>query len=773
MDVTIPKTIGSSTFTRASSATYFNSSGKIASVGNDTLRLNYDPLNLTAAPLPLLEASTLNAFSYTESLTDGWTANNVSVNKNMTSVKAPDGTLTANYLSEDTTNNAHTLTKVTALSGSVPSTFSIYAQAGNRTQFTVKIVSGPVNATALYDLSLGTVSFLSNGSPASTAAIQSIGGGWYRCSLTQQAGAGTVIIGLYNGSSTYTGDGYSGVYLWGLQGEGGAVPSSYVPSVQTFTSRSTVGYYINSSGVLTSAAINTARNTYVGNALTLPPKLLLEKSATNLLPRSTDFLNAPWVNTNVTVATSQADPTGSSNGFLLTDNSLTVMGNITQSITVADSMNPYVFSVYVRKTTSATIFPGFVLAFTGGSFPITIGMALNTNNGALIQNNTMGAPTYTSVVEITNYWRISIGISNNLSGNTTIACSIYPSVDNGGTGTWVVTGNSSINTWGAQLEQSFGETSFIVTAGSATTRGADVYTSTASVRQADVSSYGLIYTNIPENDFPLWSNSSTYGVDVAGSNSVIYNHVKYASLQASNTGHQPDISPTWWSVIGATNAYAMFDTQVGTQTVGTVGGHIVVYVQIGALSSLNFINVSADTITVSVFGNYNQVYTNTIDMTGGTTGIPITDYSLTGLPTYSDAYVKLDIYSATTAPAIGNFVVGTNYYVGSTEISPTIGIVDYSVKTVDAFGNPTLTVRGYAKRMNTKSLVDDSQVDFVARLLAQVRAKPCVWNANTNDSNLTSNYRTSLIIYGYYKDWEIDLFAKSKSYLTCTVEGLI
>jgi hypothetical protein len=67
-----------------------------------------------------------------------------------------------------------------------------------------------------------------------SASIVPLDNGWYRCSITatvNAAGSVRCTIGLANasGSATYTGDGESGLYLWGAQMEAGLLATDYDP----------------------------------------------------------------------------------------------------------------------------------------------------------------------------------------------------------------------------------------------------------------------------------------------------------------------------------------------------------------------------------------------------------------------------------------------------------------------------------------------------------------------------------------------------------------
>jgi hypothetical protein len=440
------------------------------------------------------------------------------------------------------------------------------------------------------------------------------------------------------------------------------IPTLTTPGSLTRASTAT---FFNSSGVLSTAAIDVIRIGYNPLDLTLPPFAILEPASTNLL------LN------NTTLST--------------------------QTVSGLSSGSVYSLSFY--GTGTITMSGGYVDSLVGTAvFPKRVSLAITPNT--------------TSV-------------------------------------TFTVTGTVQY----AQLELGGNVSSIIITSGSSVTRAADITVN------------GLLFSNIPETDYAFWSSTTTYAIG----NRVIYNHYIYESLVASNTNKQPDTNSASWLLISPTNRYAMFDGQVGT--ISSQANNITVVIKNGIVNGLSFMQMNAAKAQVSLADSGgNVVYTATLDLSSGvildwysyfnTPIVRVTDYALNDIPSFLSGVLTVVISSPSSTVSCGNLVSGTIVSLGTTLSSPTVGIVDYSVKSIDAFGNPTIIKRAYSKRMDAKMILTAVQVDYIATQLANIRSTPCVWIG-------AGNIFTSLIVYGYYKDFSIDIAYPNTAYCTLQIEGVI
>jgi hypothetical protein len=478
LDFAKSKTLDSRiTFTRGGIGTYTGYDGLIKSAASNEARFDHNPITGESLGL-LIEEQRTNLLTYSENFDNAiWTKGNSTIIPN--AAIAPDGTLTADKYVESTANGAHSTVYVfNAVSGNTY-TASYYIKSGERTEAIIGFDPSLGFSTYQYgrfNLVTGVATtFL--GSP--TLSITAVGNGWYRCSVTATAtGTGSnaqVSIQIHNGATNiYTGDGTSGLYIWGAQLEEGAFATSYIPSADSFTSRASTGTFIGSNGLIQSAATNVARYNYNPLNLALSPKLLLEPAATNLLWYSENFDNANWAKMACTIsANAITAPDGATTADKLAEDSTSTY-HYTGSVPAVTTNSQYCATVYAKAGERKVLY----LEFSNNStFPAA---RFDLSNGTVIDkaNNPIAA----GIIPVGNGWYRCWVSTTALS--TYLGLYIQTNLDDGSRNYTGVTGNG-FYIWGAQLEVGTTATNYIPTTSAQVTRSADVSSSSAATRPAD------------------------------------------------------------------------------------------------------------------------------------------------------------------------------------------------------------------------------------------------------------------------------------------------
>lgn len=158
----------------------------------------------------------------------------------------------------------------------------------------------------------------------------------------------------------------------------------------------------------------------------------------NLLTYSEQFDNAAWTKTNATVTANQTRaPDGTETADELDDSDGTNAGTVDQSATVPNNDDKHTFAVYLKEGTASE--SAIKLAYSGGTgtsttVTVTWGSSPSVDAGVLTEVDD-------------GWWRVSVTVDNNESGNTTLTATIYPA---GTTGS----ATGTVYAWGAQVTQS-------------------------------------------------------------------------------------------------------------------------------------------------------------------------------------------------------------------------------------------------------------------------------------------------------------------------------
>ena len=399
---------GDFTFTRATTATRVNSDG-------------------------LVELVPYNLLQYSEQFDNvAWGKNALSITPNTTI--APNGTLTADTLSigVDASSVRHRLSTNSVSSQVVGTIYTgTYYLKANQNQW-VQILGNIGYSTGVwanFDLINGVIG--NTGGVDTTASIESVGNGWYRCSVSGlSTGTSTTFFEVITTNNTNSGryPSYQSLvaedvcYAWGAQLVEG---TNALPYQKTET------------------RLNIPRLDY---SLGGCPNILLEPQRTNLTPQSQDFTNGLWIKNGVTVSTtSELSPDGISTYFLCETNGLSSSNRLERIISVSPNTT-YTLSIYVKSN--------------------SLNPTLNSGRINLV-GVVQGVDFHTNFTATSSVQRITLTVTTSASET--------------GLRVRIIRENTtalSVLAWGAQLEAGSYATSYIPTTSASVTRNLDVLSKT-------------------------------------------------------------------------------------------------------------------------------------------------------------------------------------------------------------------------------------------------------------------------------------------------------
>lgn len=294
------------------------------------------------------------------------------------------------------------------------------------------------------------------------------------------------------------------------------------------------------------------------------------------------------------------------------------------------------------------------------------------------------------------------------------------------------------------------------------------------VRPMAVTPANLVSTNVPEDDHPAWSATTTYAADARVV--LASTHKVYQSVAASNTGHRPDLATGHWLEVGPTNPWKVFDTSTSTQTRRPLGISYRIRPGVGvtAVAALNLVGAASIRIRV-VDPALGTLYDRTTTLAGQLMFPTWWDWhfgprteqrqsAVLDLPAAPSADVLIDLVG-TAELAVGTLLIGQQRaFSMGVKLGARLGIQDYSRKERNDFGDLVLVERAYAKRASFSMPLRASEVDTVYDFLTDVRATPCLWVGSSRFEATT--------VYGIYKSFDIVLAYHDYSDCELELEGL-
>lgn len=425
------------------------SSGQIFVWGAHLYRSDLGGMQANTSAYPMYNSTTpKNRLGFTEDFTSStWMKYRSTITSN--AAVAPNGIQVADKLipnSGQTQGAIFNSTILPIVSGSIY-TATIYAKAAELgfVFFSLNARTSTAAQAVCVNLSTGAVS---NQGAFGTYTVTDAGNGWWRISCTGTSNTTGAYVEAYplaaaGTDTSYTGDGTSGIFIWGAQLSDSGSVDVYSPVY---------------GAAITPAATYRPRLDF--DQVTLSTKgLLIEEQRTNLLIRSAEMQDTNWIKSECSITANQiTSPDGTATADLLTTTA-TTNPNIFQDVGAFTAGIPYTGSVWLRA----------------GNTSIAI-LQIYRNGGGAVAPASSGVISGPGTIQVFSDLIIVSGLSatqwtrvfvtGTPASGGTLALYIKPRA----TGATI---GDTIYVWGAQLEQGGFVTSYIPTISSQETRTLD------------------------------------------------------------------------------------------------------------------------------------------------------------------------------------------------------------------------------------------------------------------------------------------------------------
>ena len=233
--------------------------------------------------------------------------------------------------------------------------------------------------------------------------------------------------------------------------------------------------------------------------------------------------------------------------------------------------------------------------------------------------------------------------------------------------------------------------------------------------------------------------------------------------------------PTWVE-IGPTNRWACFDQTNGTQAEAeeVIEFEFTIGAVTNSIAAFNVSGVTSVSVTM-VDAIDGTVYENTIDMVDNSGVVDYYEYffspiiqrkqlAATDLPAYRNGVITIRFEGPTTVK-VGAVIMGNALSLGVANHGTGLQLFDFSTKDLNDFGEYSITERGVSKLVDFDCTVLTTRVSYVFNTLSDLTTVPSAWmgTASTGDATL---------VYGYYRDSQINISGPVVSECTIQIEGL-
>lgn len=298
----------------------------------------------------------------------------------------------------------------------------------------------------------------------------------------------------------------------------------------------------------------------------------------------------------------------------------------------------------------------------------------------------------------------------------------------------------------------------------------------------DITDSMLVSSTIaePYASEPAWSAATTYAAGALVSVVAANSHLLYESLVGSNLNHPPATSPAHWILKSYTNRFRMFEWNQGDPSVAE--SPITVVLRPGKRIDAIFLDgMKATTLEIVVTNGPGGDVVFTLDAQLQTRTVSsFTEFYFTpflyqkklvtfDVPMVPDPVITITLSDPSGSVEVGRIACGLSTYQGNIKWNPVSDLENYSEIVWDDFGKATLTPVPSIPMTEQKVIVDIGRVNVVRNFRDSANAKAAVWSGL---DDVDYGYTESLIIFGVYRSFRIDITNPSYAEVTLSLKGI-
>lgn len=287
----------------------------------------------------------------------------------------------------------------------------------------------------------------------------------------------------------------------------------------------------------------------------------------------------------------------------------------------------------------------------------------------------------------------------------------------------------------------------------------------------------MILSSTAVEAYPEWTSVATFS---KGQRCIVQSQLsEYESLVDGNQGRSPLTNlGTYWVRSGPSNRGAMFDKSVNTMTTGEDGLSVVLN-PLRPFNAVGFVNARGAAVRLvvrdAIGGNVVFDRTEALIIRNTTSWFSYffgrfddvrTEVIFRDIPPHATGVAEVTVTGV--GAGIGSMVLGTMHEIGCTQYDASFGITDYSQLEEDRWGNVSLAEgeTSYARNMDIQVMVKNTRLNYVARILAQLRRTPTLWIASEDPRF------QPLIVYGFVRSWRAAIPYPNESLIDMQIRGM-